>query len=95
MRHAVSHTGEKVHGCDLCNKSFSRKDNLHKHRKTHGVAGPYVCETCGKSFVVKHYYLMHKTSHSTSDIPDDQLPYRCDICFKGEVGLNLSVRILI
>jgi len=67
----------------MCSKSFSRKDNLHKHRKTHGVMGPYVCESCGKSFVVKHYYLMHKASHGSPDSPEENLPYRCDICYKG------------
>nr|CAD7576016.1 unnamed protein product [Timema californicum] len=89
VRHAVSHTGQKMHACEMCGKAFSRKDNLHKHRKTHGVAGPYVCETCGKSFVVKHYYMMHRGSHAGggdggADAGDeDPLPYKCDICNKG------------
>lgn len=59
----MSHTGQKLHTCDVCQKSFSRKDNLHKHKKTHGINGPHVCETCGKSFVFKHYYVMHKAQH--------------------------------
>lgn len=69
------------------------QDNLRKHRKTHGIAGPYVCEICHKSFVVKHYYLMHKATHATSETPEEPIeapPFRCDVCNKGE-GQLLSV----
>lgn len=33
LRHLVSHTGKKMFNCDICQKPFSRKDNLSKHRK--------------------------------------------------------------
>lgn len=33
MRHIVSHTGKKMFSCDLCQKLFSRKDNLNKHKR--------------------------------------------------------------
>lgn len=33
MRHIVSHTGKKLFHCDICQKFFSRKDNLNKHRR--------------------------------------------------------------
>jgi len=53
MRHMLSHTGQRLYGCDLCQKHFSRKDNLHKHRTTHGVTGPLVCEVCGWFYILE------------------------------------------
>lgn len=58
MRHMLSHTGQRLYGCDLCQKHFSRKDNLHKHRTTHGVTGPLVCEICGKSLNIHNCALL-------------------------------------
>lgn len=33
MRHVVSHTGKKMFSCEFCQKLFSRKDNLNKHKR--------------------------------------------------------------
>lgn len=33
LRHVVSHTGQKMFNCEFCQKLFSRKDNLNKHRR--------------------------------------------------------------
>lgn len=33
MRHVVSHTGKKMFHCEFCQKLFSRKDNLNKHKR--------------------------------------------------------------
>jgi len=35
-RHVKSiHEGVKPHGCDLCGKTFARRDNMKQHRRTH------------------------------------------------------------
>lgn len=34
-RHAKKHTGKKDALCPECNKSFTRKDNMEQHRRTH------------------------------------------------------------
>lgn len=34
-RHAKKHTGKKDAYCPECNKSFTRKDNMEQHRRTH------------------------------------------------------------
>ena len=38
--------------CDSCNKTFSRRFNLERHRKKvcYGQMGGYTCEHCGKRF---------------------------------------------
>lgn len=34
-RHGKTHTGEKSVHCPVCNKAFTRKDNMKQHQRTH------------------------------------------------------------
>ncbi|KAF3481491.1 uncharacterized protein GIQ15_04250 [Arthroderma uncinatum] len=38
-RHGKKHTGEKRVHCPVCNKAFTRKDNMKQHRRTHRESG--------------------------------------------------------
>ena len=52
-RKALIRHGEKQFICDICSKSFYRKDELIEHMYTHNVAmdqNVHVCPTCGHSF---------------------------------------------
>ncbi|XP_045469156.1 zinc finger protein 90-like isoform X2 [Harmonia axyridis] len=68
---------EKLHVCDICNKSFKRREHLYQHIKLHTGFRPYTCEHCNKSFMRKEHLLRHMTSHS------GQKNYTCNICEKS------------
>ena len=36
--------------CEVCNKIFSTKGNLLRHKRTHREEKPYECDVCNKIF---------------------------------------------
>lgn len=67
----------KAHMCEICQKSFKRREHLYQHVKLHTGFRPYTCENCNKSFMRKEHLLRHMTSHS------GQKNFTCNICDKS------------
>ena len=45
------HLKEEKYKCEMCDKSFTRKDYFQVHiRSVHEKAKPYICEHCGSPF---------------------------------------------
>merc|ERR1712020_704732 len=45
------HEGQRDHKCDLCDKFFSRSENLNVHIRTvHEGQSDHKCDVCGKFF---------------------------------------------
>ncbi|XP_069460827.1 zinc finger protein interacting with ribonucleoprotein K-like isoform X2 [Ambystoma mexicanum] len=81
-----------LYSCTECSKTFSRKQYLVDHKKTHVGARPYQCTQCEKSFSKKDNLFVHKRAHT------GERPYHCVICdksFSQKGVLNRHQRIHI
>jgi len=75
MRHKRTHSGAPFEFlCDVCPKSYSRKDTLLAHMAGHTVS--FECEDCNLGFGLKHVYIRHmQTVHMNGN-------HQCDNCDK-------------
>lgn len=51
--------GERRFVCDVCGRSYKRRDNLSQHQRSHTGERPYVCPRCGSAFSQRwalHYH---------------------------------------
>jgi len=77
--HQQEHTDQCPYACDMCvcNKTFSKKSNVKKHRQLkHYGQRPHACDVCKKTFNQKSHMKTHQLTHS------GQHPYACDVCQK-------------
>ncbi|XP_046408787.1 uncharacterized protein LOC124173312 [Ischnura elegans] len=88
--HMHAHRGEKPYSCDVCKKSFSRKQYLAAHCRTHSGEKPYACRICCKSFNQSSTLAKHKRTHT------GEKPYSCNVCsnsFTQRHSLDEHMRI--
>ncbi|XP_061114204.1 zinc finger protein 271-like isoform X3 [Conger conger] len=52
--------GQKMFGCDVCDKRFTQRYHLMRHKRIHSGEKPYQCEGCHKSFSRTDRLLRHR-----------------------------------
>ncbi|XP_046642907.1 zinc finger protein 724-like [Daphnia pulicaria] len=60
--------------CPVCNRTFTHKNSLAYHVRTHAGERPHQCEICGKSFFANGALKVHMRVHTGAR------PYKCDEC---------------
>lgn len=62
--------------CDVCQKTFKRREHLVQHLKLHQGVRPFKCDQCEKAFNRKEHLLRHRTSHTGAK------SFKCEHCQK-------------
>lgn len=75
-QHIRTHTHEKHHKCESCDRAFSRVEHLHRHRLIHTGEKPHGCTVCDKRFGRNDHLRTHMRIHT------GEKPHKCDECGK-------------
>ncbi|XP_039623631.1 gastrula zinc finger protein xFG20-1-like [Polypterus senegalus] len=70
----VTPTGEKLYYCTICEKRFSERGGLRRHKRIHTGEKPYCCTECDKRFTEKGGLQRHQRIHT------GEKPYCCNEC---------------
>ena len=68
---------KRGHECDVCEKVFTRSNNLKVHMRIHTNEKPYECDVCDKAFRHSVTLQNHMRIHTK------EKPYECDVCDKA------------
>jgi len=64
----------RLYVCETCGRTFTKKERLIFHERTHSGERPFECETCGRRFSLAGNLRRHLPLHS------GQKPFMCELC---------------
>jgi hypothetical protein len=92
--------GDTRYGCDLCEKTYTRKHSLIIHYRLHTGEKPYKCGACEKTYAHKSGLVRHTRTHTGDkpckcDLCEKTFAYRCDLVshtrlHTGEKNTNVT-----
>ena len=77
------------HACDVCNKTFPRRNALRAHRRNHSEERPYKCGICGREFKRSSHLKDHLPTHEGKDRKREHI---CHVCKAGFFSRKILVR---
>ena len=78
------HEGNKDHQCEICGKTFSRKNSLKRHVASVHQNQKINCDQCDKTFSRKVNLINHKKD-------EHQVHLVCKDCYENYVNSNSDV----
>lgn len=84
------HGSRTLYTCELCDKSFQRRQGLRVHHQIHTDERPYPCTYCEKAFRCRSHLNRHIYTHT------GEKKYKCQVCqkaFTQSGSLRIHMRI--
>lgn len=69
QKHMIKHFGERIHRCEVCNKSYPRKQTLRDHNlRIHSSEKKFMCSVCSQGFVQNKDLRIHMKIHHPENL---------------------------
>ena len=88
-RHMKSHSEDRPHKCDICNRGFKTFASLTNHVNTHTGTRPHKCKECDAAFTTSGELVRHVRYRHTFE-----KPHKCPECDYASVELSKLKRHL-